>query len=50
MTSPRNHAHGRGPAVPPVRVLSSVVRCVSNGTNGYLNSWGPLLSGCPRDA
>lgn len=50
MTSPRNHSHDPGPAVPSARVLSSVVRCVSNGTNGYLNSWGPLLAGCPRDA
>lgn len=50
MTSPRNHADDLGRAVPPGRVLSTVVRSVSNGTNGYLSSWGPLLSGCPRDA
>lgn len=49
MSSPGNHAHDLGPAVPPGRVLSTVARSVSNGTNGYLSSWGPLLSGCPRD-
>ncbi|MFE7629481.1 hypothetical protein [Kocuria sp. NPDC057446] len=50
MTSPRNHAHDLGRAVPQGRVPSTAVCSVSNGTNGYLSSWGPLLSGCPRDA
>ncbi|MFI7580822.1 hypothetical protein ACH9DO_10120 [Kocuria sp. M1N1S27] len=48
MTSPRNRAHDPAHAVPPGRALSAAGRSVSNGTNGYLSSWGPSLSGCPR--
>ncbi len=50
MTSPGNHADDPCRAVRPGRVLSAMDRSVSNGTNGYLSSWGPQLSGCPRDA
>ncbi|MEX5237266.1 hypothetical protein [Kocuria arenosa] len=50
MTSPRNHADDPSRAVRPGRARPTVDRGVSNGTNGYLSSWGPQLSGCPRDA